>query len=505
MNRILALALTLALICCGCTGMPGGTASGKESSQAASSAREIVLKADSAWTTVTPPASEEAFANPMKGFRGQRYMLGGDPAYSPYITTIREYVPWSSIEKNASSTAADIVAYTNEHFGDLAAKNVRLIPRVYLEWPSSDKKNNRRYWPDDLQEGDYWSDEFNARAVNLIRKMAEAWDNDPRIAGVEMGIYGYWGEHHLYGNPEGKPTSIPAETQKLLGDAFSRYFKNKKVMIRYPRTFADYDFGCHLDSFGLGNAKDDATNLLRFRPDAWKTQMIGGEVAYDWGDYRTTVGDGPTDTVSDPAHWKYLIDWIRTLHTSSLGWVASYNAVKPETAEGAAQMQKVFGYRYIVESFSYTAKVTKDLSFACEITLRNDGSAPFYYDWPLTLNLLDPDTLEPVYKQAFDFDLRTLLPGDQYDADTHAYTVAPEPKTAKLNVTLPESLKGKGYLAAISIDDPSCGKPAVRLACSNYLNGGYHPMGTVDFGGSAEMPSRFDKIADDTTLNYVKE
>ncbi|MBP5618594.1 MAG: DUF4832 domain-containing protein [Clostridia bacterium] len=470
-------------------------------SEATSSA--VVVSGEAPWTTVTPAASEEAFANPMKGFRAQWYQVknGTD---NPYFTTIREYIGWNAIEKNASATAQDIIEVFNARFEGLADKNVRVIPRVYLEWPSSDRQHNQRFWPIDMEEGDYKSDEFFARVVNLVRKMAEAWDNDPRIAGIEMGIYGYWGEHHLSGNTEGYPSSITEKAQKVLGDAFSTYFKNKKVMVRYPGTFTDYDFGFYFDSFALGSAMPgEAAALEKYRPDAWKTQMISGEVAYDWGDYKTTVGDDPTDSLSDPVHRQHIIDWIRKVHCSSLGWIASYNDGIPAAIEGAAEMQKVFGYLYIIESFSYTARAVGDGAFSCEVTLRNDGSAPFYYDWPLTLELLDPDTLKPVYTKAFNFDIRTLLPGDDYDDKAHAYATAPETKTATLSVTLPASLKGKGYLVSLSIYDPSCNKPAIRFACASYLNGGHHPMGTVDYGGTASMPARFDSLQLDKTLHYA--
>ncbi len=40
----------------------------------------------------------------------------------------------------------------------------------------------------------------------------------------------------------------------------------------------------------------------------WKTAPTGGETAYDWGNYRTQPGDNPNDTLSDPAHRRFLIN-----------------------------------------------------------------------------------------------------------------------------------------------------------------------------------------------------
>ena len=67
-----------------------------------------------------------------------------------YITTIRDYVPWNAIEKNADSTVQEIIDYTNEKWGDMPKKNIRIIPRVYLVWPGGDRVNNDEYWPEDM-------------------------------------------------------------------------------------------------------------------------------------------------------------------------------------------------------------------------------------------------------------------------------------------------------------------------------------------------------------------
>jgi hypothetical protein len=37
---------------------------------------------------------------------------------------------------------------------------------------------------------------FRDRVVSLIKKLGEVWDDDPRVAFIEMGIWGLWGEHH---------------------------------------------------------------------------------------------------------------------------------------------------------------------------------------------------------------------------------------------------------------------------------------------------------------------
>ncbi len=103
----------------------------------------------------------------------------------------------------------------------------------------------------------------------------------PRDSAVEVGIWGKWGEHHIY------PIKLPyggdrisPEMQKVIGDAYVKAFKNKKLMVRYPETFTDYDFGFIWDSFALPNDVAGGKGIMA--RDVWRTQMISGEVAYNW-------------------------------------------------------------------------------------------------------------------------------------------------------------------------------------------------------------------------------
>ena len=76
-----------------------------------------------------------------------------------------------------------------------------------------------------------------------------------------------------------------------------------------------------------------------------QTAIIGGEVAYNWGDYKKQPGDSPTDTVADPVHRRYLIDTIRQLHCTQLRWVADYDQDDPAARAGGEEVQKTFGYQ----------------------------------------------------------------------------------------------------------------------------------------------------------------
>lgn len=57
-------------------------------------------------------------------------------------------------------------------------------------------KGTQQHWPADLHTFDYDSPEFQQRLKTLVAKLGEAWDEDPQIFAVQMGLIGRFGEHH---------------------------------------------------------------------------------------------------------------------------------------------------------------------------------------------------------------------------------------------------------------------------------------------------------------------
>jgi hypothetical protein len=62
---------------------------------------------------------------------------------------------------------------------------------------------------------------------------------------------------------------------------------------------------------------------------------------------------------------------------------------------------------------------------------RNTGSAPFYYDWPLVVSLLD-ESNNVVWSAEFDsVDIRTWMPGDKWEKSESMYSLPVEAFQAK--------------------------------------------------------------------------
>ena len=458
------------------------------------------------YITVKPVKYEHALRNPLKGFT-----TNGIHDH-PWATTAQTYIPWNEIENHESDGIEKIKKYCDSVWYGIEAKNVKIIPRVYLHY-----SGNKKHWPSDMQEMDYSSPQFQKRVLRLIKRLGQCWDNDPRVAFIEMGIFGKWGEQH-------SPFPTP-EMEKLVGDAFASAFKHKKVSVRRNwERFTNHPFGEYWDSWAHYDQMWPHGNSIKLMNDSGRylENYIGGEVAYDWGNGDIQPGASPTESVAIEAHRNFVINSIRWLHCTQLRWIVNYDQKNEDAINGAEKIQKVFGYRFKLNEVRLSLSDSLKVSF--DVT--NTGSAPFYYDWPVEISLLDTKTHEVIWKQQFsNVDIRKWMPGEGWtnpdwkpvsgwsefvpNPNWNAtgkceWEKQPQKNTVegKFNVDVPE---GK-YILALAILDPAGNLPSLRFATSNYLNGGRHPLGIVDFKNNQCYPLpahfQFDDPATDNSLHY---
>ncbi len=342
---------------------------------------------------------------------------------------------------------------------------------------------------------DEWtSSTLQSRAVAMIAKMGQAWDNDPRVAAVELGIWGYWGEHNIYPNEIPGNTAdvlsadrIPQAFQQAMGDAAVAAFHNKKVMIRYPETFPSYSFGEYWDSFALPD--DAAGGNGEIAKGNWATAYETGEVAYNWGD-QSNLGGSPDGTLSSTSNTNYVIGWIQNYHASSLGWIAEYDNTQPGVEANATAMQKAFGYRFVITQATFPTQVSAGGSMTVSFSVQNVANAPFYYQWPVQATLLNSDK-SVAWSGTFSIDIRTWLPGGPYNVSG--------------TFTLPSSPATNTYTLALTILDPAGNLPCVRFANTNYYNGGWTPVGKIGVGDAASDQNlgSFNGLKADNSLYYT--
>lgn len=458
--------------------------------------------------TVVPASFDGALRNPLMGITAR------DLGIHEWGTLTHHYMGWNELEEKESDSVEKILALCNEAWGDFPAKNIKVIPRVYLEYPGRPDA-----WPEGLEAGDYTSAEFQRRLRRFVAKLGEAWDKDPRVAFVEMGLFGKWGEHH---SPP--PT---AEIERVAGEAFEKAFPHKQVSVRRAwETFEECDFAEYWDSFAHWD--EMATNGQKIAAynratDLYQRRYMGGEVAYDWGHWKIQPGETPTLSLAEPTHLSYVLNTVHWLQCTQLRWIGDYDRGDPQAAVGAAKLQRALGYRFELERVGYTATVGTDGRLHVSVDILNTGSAPFYYPWPFEISLLDPCDRRVVWRKTFaDADPRKWLPGrsvieprwEQAEGNNlpcahwpdHVIADWCEPAvTHHVEGDFYPKVSAGRYVLALALLDPAGMRPTVRFATTQYW-GGRHPIGMVGVGGEAggSLPDEitFDDPESDPTLGY---
>ncbi|MEO0852182.1 MAG: DUF4832 domain-containing protein, partial [Cyanobacteria bacterium J06648_11] len=190
---------------------------------------------------------------------------------------------------------------------------------------------------------------------------------------------------------------------------------------------------------------------------------------------------------------EYAIELIERFHTNHLSWISNYDLSNPVAIEHASEIQKALGYRFIIESASYSESLRSGQKLRFSLTAINEGNTPLYGDWPVEIALHDPNTRDIVWSG--------IVP----KTDTQAW-LPDEPVTIRGRLRTPRSLPTGEYVVSVSILDPAGNQPAVRFATEQYWNGGRHPLGKIGVNTSVEdpelAPSAFDDPATDRSLFY---
>lgn len=440
-------------------------------------------------TTITRnyEETEEAFPNPFIGFRPTRYLRDLGFGAHEYASTFKHYIAYSDLESCAHDSVDRIREWSARAWAGLPERNLKVLPRVVIQYPGAPDS-----WgdlPHDGTPAQWHSPALLDRLVAFAAKLGQAWDLDPRVAAVEMGLWGKWGEHHIWPETVQGRDRIPEDFQEALGEAFTQAFRHKKVLIRHPDTFRDFTFGFYWDSFALPEEDEVGRSILG--RNHWQTQMQSGEVAYDWGT-QAVLGASPGGTLVDDEKTDRILTHIRQQHTSSLGWISDYDQADSRLAHNAARIQRALGYRFVVTSASYPTEVGPGEFLNLSLEVENRGSAPLYYPWPLEVSLLDAD--RPIHRQAIpSCDPTQWMPGERHKI----------PALLWIPAGFPEGV----YTLAVALLDPAGGRPGLRFANRDYYQGGRMPLGRVGVGRPAPSQDTgpFDGLKTDRTLGYQGE
>ena len=391
--------------------------------------------------TAYPLASAAgALDNPDKGLVTY-YSAGADEnSSSVYPHSMQwSYFALSQVMTDASNCADYDWSALDSMLNEVASYGNTAAIRFYLVYPSGSPADGipacfngnvstRQDTVNGVTDPDYDSPFLINALGNFISAFAARYDGDPRIGFIQMGLVGNWGENHTYpynGDPSsgGYPNYMPtnADFAKIVDD-FASDFHRTQVEVRYPYTAggaaSGLNLGYHDDSFcalegsplqgvtlpeSLGGASWSQLqlDLNQGTENKWITDSMGGEVypPIQSDAFANYPGGSSADDVDN------MEDCINLTHAT---WMLdqgsqSTSATDPGTDAAVEDM----GYNFSANNAYYTPSAAGSAEVGVQIT--NNGVAPFYYPWTMSLGL-ENSAGQVVQTWNTPWDIRTVQP-----------------------------------------------------------------------------------------------
>jgi hypothetical protein len=412
---------------------------------------------------------DDVLPNPFKGFAP---WAGGE---NPVYATTLQYVnlTWRDLEPVRGTVE---FARMERNWGNVSATGRRVGFRVCAALPGAAGHVDIPQWL--VEEGirmrayeidgahglapDWDDPKFLAAHHEFISRLGARYDGDSRVAWIDIGSYGFWGEWHVWMND-----SLAAKLstrQAILEDYFEAFPSKMKVIAfddRFAtRTVTDRGGGIRNDCLGTSESNDwYLESLSQIDPGlndrVWKTALIGGEFC----------GSGQGATEGTTTRFDLNFDFIKRTHWSFIGPAGGSVAPQNEThRKNLDLLANTLGYWFALRKVEFDPSVGKGRSLTLKFQVANKGVAPFYYPWPLVLHLTDSSG-KPALRTTLNVDIRKWLPG--VTAET-------------ASVPIPEDMAAGPYDLRLAIHDPATDKPGVLFANKGKDAEGRYGIGRVE-------------------------
>ena len=414
---------------------------------------------------IRPEAAPGPLANPLKGWCP---FVDANPITQPYSMV---YLDASWRELEPTSGHFDFDGWERRAWNRPAGRNKHIVFRIIIDHPGRPSglpdwlKGQVKQTPYQEHGGglspDYDNPLLVAGLERLIAALGERYDRDPRVAFIEVGLLGYWGEWHTWPNDRLKPS---VATERRVIDAYHKAFPTVGLMARSARDYAGRQdwLGFHDDLFpeDTDNGQDWSflASIRRSgRAENWRRAPIGGEMVP--GAAQKWVGDPQTRTLIERGHFS----WVGP-YCPAMARLGSWS-----DAEGLVRRM---GYQFRWDELRLPTQVRAGQPCQVELRGQNEGVAPFYRPWDVQLALIPPASgtgaaacaaAVAVGATRVAVDVRTWLPGPIELKAAPTFQVPPG-----------------AYQLALGIIDPMTGRPAVGFANKLDARQGWTLLGPVE-------------------------
>ncbi|CUU35149.1 MAG: DUF4832 domain-containing protein [Armatimonadetes bacterium] len=398
--------------------------------------------------TVVFSAAPGPLDNPLKGWAP--YWFSWLTQYYLPVSMNFWYVSWRELEPNPNDYRFE---QWEQRWDTNLTRNNHVVFRVYLDYPG--QPTGVPQWLIDMGvemrpyteyggglSPDYDDPRLVQALVRLIRALGQRYNNHPRVAFVQLGFLGFWGEWHTYPRTE---LFASEATQRTVVDEMRAAFPNKILQARTANGYLGQHpwLGYHDDMFPEDTDGGEAWHFLPTlrragRDQNWKVACIGGEMVPNQALRLMTTDWDLTRTMTERAHITYLGPYCPPLedHRSNSTFM-----------NNSRTMVRMMGYEYRLKELRYTPEVRRGSRIELALFGVNQGVAPFYYPWEVRMGLMNTAN-QVIWSWRVAVDIRRWLPGEFI-----MRTVSPI-------VSLP---KGE-YRLVLGIIDPWRNQPRVRFA-----------------------------------------
>jgi hypothetical protein len=377
--------------------------------------------------------------NPLKGFA--TYYFPGSDENTGYPHSLQwSYFGLSEVMTDPGNCTSYNWSVLDNALNEIASYGNQAAIRFYLEYPGGTGTHPGNAIPHcfdgnvTYRTNTYWgttSPDYDSPFLlnalgNFIAAYGARYDGDPRIGFINLGLVGLWGEWHTWPfdtdtGSDSYPNFMPtdAHAAQIIQD-YAGAFHKTKIEVRYPTSGGgaanNLNVGYHDDSFcyregsplagvtlpeSLGGASyaQLQLDLNEGTENKWITNSMGGEVRPEIQSSAFTSWPGGSGQVDNMKACIELEHTTWKINQTS----QSYSPTDPNV--GAAV--RLMGYDLSVTNAYFKNGASGTATIGVQMT--NDGVAPFYYPWTVTLGLKNSGgTIVKTWDTPWD--LRTVMP-----------------------------------------------------------------------------------------------
>jgi predicted double-glycine peptidase len=435
--------------------------------------------------------SEAEIVNPMRGlyrWNNQEYAPQPRPAYDSY-----ERYAWRDLEPRRGHYDFSVIERDLEAAQRASRKHaIRIRAMIHGQGPVVPDylvdAMGRGWWSHGTYVPDWNDTDFLARMHALIAELGRRYNGDPRLAWVDVGFYGNWGEWHTW--PLSYPArngalDMPSANKRRIVDQMAAAFPNTRLIMgsedkdtlvyalrKYPT------MGWRRDSLGSWIFDENSTfRNLRQRSAEWELVMERWQTAPIISEFIS-----PNDQ-RDPDVYRLAQQQAEEYHVSlvSNGNTLAWNSLSHTGRTALLDLGKQAGYRLVLSDLAISQEPRPGDAFAVASRWLNRGNAPVYERWRPTLELRD-DRGRVRWSGRLTVDLTDLLPSDS-------------PTRVADRFRLPETFAPGTYDLVLVVRDPAGYREPLALAIQGRQEHGSYHLGrvVVEQAGQQEAAQRMHK------------